>query len=49
MCKSILQRSFGNKWNGRGGPIPWPARGSDLNSLDFSFWGLMKNEVYVNH
>lgn len=34
-------------WIGRGGPVPWPARSPDLNPLDFSFWGFMKNEVYA--
>lgn len=46
-ARAYLQRRFGNRWIGRGGPIPWPPRSPDLNPLDFSFWGFMKNEVYA--
>jgi len=34
------------RWIGRGGPIPWPPRSPDLNSLDFFFWGYLKETVY---
>lgn len=47
VAREYLDRRFGNMWIGRGGPVPWPARSPDLNPLDFSFWGFMKNEVYA--
>lgn len=47
VAREYLDRRFGNTWIGRGGPVPWPARSPDLNPLDFSFWGFMKNEVYA--
>ncbi|EFN79527.1 hypothetical protein EAI_07954, partial [Harpegnathos saltator] len=31
---------------GRGGPIAWPARSSDLTSPDFYLRGYLKNVVY---
>lgn len=44
--REYLRHNFGNKWIGRGGPIPWPARSPDLNPLDFFFWGHLKTLVY---
>lgn len=41
-----LNRSFPNKWIGRGSPHNWPARSPDLTSLDFFLWGYVKNIVY---
>lgn len=37
---------FQNKWIGRGGPVPWPARSPDLTKLDFFLWGYVKELVY---
>ncbi|PNF44007.1 hypothetical protein B7P43_G17057 [Cryptotermes secundus] len=31
----FLDEIFGNRWIGRGGPIAWPPRSSELNPLDF--------------
>ncbi|EFN69121.1 hypothetical protein EAG_14837, partial [Camponotus floridanus] len=42
IVREYLTNNFGNKWIGRGGPIPWPARSPDLNPLDFFFWGHLK-------
>ncbi|GFW01710.1 uncharacterized protein TNCV_4086251 [Trichonephila clavipes] len=36
----------GQHWIGRGGPVPWPPRSSDLSCLDFFFWGHFKSLVY---
>ena len=36
--RNHLNRRFGHRWIGRGGPIPWPPRSPDLNPLDF-FYG----------
>lgn len=38
--------TFPNKWIGRGGPVTWPPRSSDLTCLDFFLWGHIKNLVY---
>lgn len=41
-----LDTNYPNKWIGRGGPIPWPARSPDLTPMDFYLWGHMKSLVY---
>ncbi|KZC12728.1 hypothetical protein WN55_05355 [Dufourea novaeangliae] len=41
-----LNEYFGDRWIGRGGPVPWPARSPDLNPLHFFFWGHLKILVY---
>lgn len=41
-----LNDTYGRRWIGRGGPIPWPARSPDLNPLDFCLWGWIKSMVY---
>lgn len=41
-----LNRTFPNRWIGRGGPVAWPPRSPDLNPLDFYLWGTMKSQVY---
>jgi len=46
IVREYLTNNFGNKWIGRGGPIPWPARSPDLNPPDFFFWGHLKTLVY---
>lgn len=28
---------------------PWPAKNSDLTPLDYNFWGMLKNKIYVNN
>lgn len=41
-----LDTNYPNKWIGRGGPLPWPARCPDLTPMDFHVWGCMKSLVY---
>lgn len=41
-----ISNTYGEKWIGRGGPVPWPPRSPDLNPLDFFLWGHLKNIVY---
>lgn len=36
----------GDRWIGRGGPVPWPPRSPDLTPLDFFLWGRVKDLVY---
>lgn len=46
VVRQYLDRQFQDKWIGRGGPVPWPARSPDLNPLDFYLWGHLKSVVY---
>ena len=41
-----LNKSFSNRWLGRGGPVAWPPRSPDLTPLDYYLWGHMKTLVY---
>ena len=41
-----LNRTYPNRWIGRGSTINWPPRSPDLTPLDFCLWGWMKSEVY---
>ena len=35
-------RDWLDRWMGRAGPIPWPARSLDLTPLEFWLWGISK-------
>lgn len=41
-----LDAEYGERWIGRGGPVPWPPRSPDLTPLDFFLWGRVKDLVY---
>ena len=43
----VLNERFPDAWIGRGGPIPWPPRSTDLSPLNFFLWGYIKNTVYA--
>ena len=45
-ARNHLNRSFGARWIGRGGPVAWPPRSPDLTPCDFFLWGTMKELVY---
>lgn len=45
VVRGHLNERFPNRWIGRGGPITWPPRSSDLNPIDF-VWGYFKEMVY---
>ncbi|XP_064469895.1 uncharacterized protein LOC135384630 [Ornithodoros turicata] len=45
--RAYLDHAFPNQWGGRFGPVPWPARSSDLTPMDFFLWGYVKDRVYV--
>ncbi|KAG8300084.1 hypothetical protein J6590_085337 [Homalodisca vitripennis] len=45
-CATILDNTFPRRWIGRRGAVEWPARSPDFNSLDYFFWGHMKNLDY---
>ena len=44
--RQALDETFPNRWIGKGGPVAWPARSSDLMPLNYFLWGAMKNLVY---
>lgn len=46
IVREYLDAEFGNRWIGRGGPIPWPARSPDLTKPDFFLWGFVHDRVY---
>jgi hypothetical protein len=41
LCE-YLDETFGDIWNGRGGPITWPPRSPDLTPLDLFLWRTCK-------
>ena len=43
----VSNERFPDVWMGRGGPIPWPPRSTDLSPLDFFLWGYITNIVYA--
>lgn len=45
--RQLLDERYPNRWIGRAGPIPWPARSPDLTPLDYYVWGHMKEMVYA--
>jgi hypothetical protein len=44
--RNYLNRQFGERWIGRGGPLSWPARSPDYNPADYFLWGHLKQKVY---
>ena len=46
-ARQQLTTTFGDRWIGHHGPVPWPARSPDLNPLDFFLWGHLKTLVYA--
>lgn len=46
-ARQILNQKFPNRWIGKFGPVPWPARSPDLTILDYYFWGRLKDMVYI--
>jgi hypothetical protein len=43
-----LTRRYGQRWMGRGRPVPWPSRSHDLNPVDYCVWGHVKSLVYIS-
>ena len=46
--RHFLDKTFPERWIGRGGPIRWAPRLSDLTPLDFFLLGHLKNVVYLS-
>jgi hypothetical protein len=44
---AFLNQHFPDRWIGRGGPVPWPARSQDLSPLDYFLLGHMKSLVHA--
>jgi hypothetical protein len=44
--RESLNKTFPNRWFGRSGPIPWSPPSPDIITLDFFFWGCVKDEVF---
>ena len=44
--RNHLNAVFPNRWIWRGGPIPWPARSSDLNSLHYFLWVYLESLAF---
>jgi hypothetical protein len=42
----FLDETFPRRWIGRGGLKQWPPHSPNLTSLDFYFWGYVKQIVY---
>ena len=43
--RQVMDEIFDEKWIGRGGPVAWPPRSSDLTLPDFFLWGFVKERV----
>ena len=43
--RDFLNANFPDMWIGRGGPLVWSPRSSNLTPLNI-FWGFVKNVVY---
>ena len=44
--REYLNRTFPNRWIGRGSPRLWAARSPDLTPMNFFLWGFIKGKVY---
>ena len=40
-----MNEIFDEKWIGRGGPVAWPPRSTNLTSPDYFLWGFAKERV----
>ena len=47
LARQQVMATFGDRWMGHLGLVPWPARSPDLNPVDFFLWGHLKTLVYV--
>jgi len=47
IVRDFLDESLPERWIGRRGPIEWPPRSPDLTAMDYSVWGIVREEVYA--
>ncbi|XP_037020829.2 uncharacterized protein LOC119063554 isoform X1 [Artibeus jamaicensis] len=45
--REFLDEQLPNRWIGRRGPVEWPPRSPDLTPMDFFFWGVVKDKVFL--
>lgn len=45
LTRNFLDENFPNRWVGKYGPTPWPARSPDITSCDNALWGLLKPNI----
>ena len=43
--RQVMNGIFDEKWIGRGGPVAWSSRSTDLTSPDYFLWGFVKERV----
>lgn len=43
--RNYLMQTFQDRWVGKFGPTPWPARSPDLTSCDNALWGILKPKI----
>ena len=41
----MMNEVFDEKWTGRGSPVAWPPRSTDLTSPYYFLWGFIKERV----
>ncbi|GBM46118.1 hypothetical protein AVEN_66274-1 [Araneus ventricosus] len=46
IVREFLDKTFPQRWIGRGAVMAWPPRSPDITSLDFYLWGYVKQHVY---
>ncbi|GBM46882.1 hypothetical protein AVEN_10725-1 [Araneus ventricosus] len=45
IVREFLDKTFPQRWIGRGAVMTWPPRSPDITPLDFYFWGYVKQHV----
>lgn len=48
VVEKALNNMFPNSWIGTCGPVRWPSRSPELNTLNFFLWGDLKDRVNKN-
>ena len=43
----FLDEQLPNRWIGQQEPVEWPPRSPDLTPMDFFFWGVVKEKVFL--
>jgi hypothetical protein len=44
--RGYLEDKFSVKWIRRGSNMVWPPRSLDLNTCDYSLWGIVKEKIF---
>ena len=43
--RQVMNEIFDEKWIGRGSPVAWPPRSTDLTTPHYFLWGFVKERV----